>query len=313
MHHHIYLKFQELEHVPTYEPFMIQPTARELAGGSQPCLFLASSDFDAAQLPPDIDNRITSDTVHSVGVHQKDPTVRSRASSSQSHVLPSKHGAATYVQDASGRPESSTQHGRKKSSTGSLKRAESAKPEGRHKQKSSSKKGHVQTEKVFRRSESFTAASRGGTEPVPRDRRISSQQGNTHEYEYKDRLDDSEIERMVLPPPPPLNIESRGVEFNGLSNTLPGLDHHQIQMPPSGFNTDSVISFQEEQLKPHQEPITSSPLAVIRRKRANQANWEKTRKHSLQKTTEKEVTSFALRKTVFSGRFVQSSFQFVTI
>ena len=307
---YFHFNFQELEHVPTYEPFMIQPTARELAGGSQPCLFLASSDFDSTQLPPGIDNRITADTVHSVGVHQKDQTVRSRASSSQSHVLPAKHGATAYVQDASVRPDSTTQHGRKKSSTGSLKRGgESTKPEGRHKQKSSSKKGHVHAEKVFRRSESFTAASRGGTDLAPRDRRISSQQGNTQEYEYKDRLDDSEIERMVLPPPPPLNIDGRGVEFDGLTSTLPGLDHQQIQLPPSGFNTDNVISFQgqqQSQLKPHQEPMPSSPLAVIRRKRANQANWEKTRKHSLPKTTEKEVTSFALRKTVFSGRFVQN-------
>ena len=124
-------------------------------------------------------------------------------------------------------------------------------------------------------------------------------------YEYKDRLNDSEIERMVLPPPPPLNIEGRSVEFDGLSTTLPGLDPQQLQMPPSDFNTDGLVSFQGEpqaQLQPHQETIPSSPLAVIRRKRANQANWEKTRKNSLQKTTEKAVTSFASRKTVFSGR-----------
>lgn len=300
-----------MEHVPSYEPFTIQPSARELAGGSQPCLFLAASDYDATQMPTDIDNRITSDTVHSVGVHQKDPAVRSRASSSQSHVLPAKHVAAAYVQDGSVRPDSSTQHGRKKSSTGSLKRIETAKPEGRHKQKSSSKKGQVQTEKIFRRSESFTAASRGGTDPAPRDRRISSQQENTHGYEYEDRLGDSEIERMVLPPPPPLNIDRRGVEFDGLSTALPGLDHQQIQMPPSGFNTDSVISFQgqqQSQLKPHQEPIASSPLAVIRRKRANQTKMESTRKPSLPKASEKGGTSFALRKTAFSGRFVQNSF-----
>ena len=47
--------FQEMEHIPTYEPFMVQHSTRDLAGGSQPCLFLASSDFESAQnLHPDI-------------------------------------------------------------------------------------------------------------------------------------------------------------------------------------------------------------------------------------------------------------------
>ena len=272
---------------------------------------MGSSDFDAAQIPPDIDGRITSDTIHSVGVHQKDTSVRSRAASSQSHVLPTKHGAANYLQDPNARPESTPHHGRtskdKKSSGGSLKRIESGKPGGRHQQKASSKKGHAQSEKQLRRSESFTTASQGGTNPLPRDQRKSSQQGNIHEYQYKDGLADSDIDRMVLPPPPPLNMERRDVQFDALSSTLQMVeqDHQHLQMPPPNFSTDGVVSFQgysQSQLQPQQEATPSSPLAVIRNKRANQANWEKARKSSLQRATDKEVTSVGLGKSIFQGR-----------
>ena len=212
------------------------------------------------------------------------------------------------MQDSNTRQMPSTPHSRKKSSSGSLKRVDSAKTESRPKQKSSSKK----SDKALKRSESFTTAAREGPEPTSRDRRIRSQQGNIPEYSYHDRLDDSEIERMVLPPPPPLNMQGRGLEFNTLSSTL-GMqepDHHQLQMPPPNFTTDNIISFHEQpqsQLQAQQtEETTSSPLAVIRRKRANQTNWERSRKHeSVPKATEKEPLSIAetiRRKKVFQGR-----------
>ena len=301
--------FQEMEHVPTYEPFVMQPSSRELAGGSQPCLFFASSEYEASHHPADMNNRMSGEVVHSVvGMHPRDqPNVRSRASSSQSHVLPTKHGTATYGKDTNTRPDSSGhKHSRKKSPASSLKRVESAKPEGRHKQKSSSKKGHAQSEKILRRSESFTAASRGGGDQAMRDRRISSQQGtSSYEYQYNNGLNDSEIERMVLPPPPPpLNIEGHDLEFDNLNNLLPGQEHQQLQIPPSDFNGDNILSYQgQAQQSAHTkaEPSPSSPLAVIRRKRANQANWEKSRKESISKQGEKEVTSFALKKTAFQG------------
>ena len=297
-----------MEHASTYEPFMIEHSARELAGGSQPCLYLASSDFDAGQLPYDSgDVRIKGD--HMVGAQHKEPTVRSRASSSQSHVLPTKSGTSIYSQDINTRPDSSSQRGHKKSSKSSLKGVDSTKQEGRQKQKMSSKKGHSPAEKVFKRSESFTAASQGGTGPIHKERRIRSQQGNIHEYQFQDELADSEIERMVLPPPPPLNIEGRGLDFDVLRNTAvtgePG--HQQLQMPPPNFTTDSVVSFQgssQGQLHPQQEQAPSSPLAVIRRKRANQANWERTRKQSIPKTEEIDTTTFATslsRKSAFKG------------
>ena len=154
-----------MQHVPTYEPFMLQHSTRELAGGSQPCLFLTpsmeSSEFDTAQFAYDIGGRIVSDTSHSVGQHQKDTTVRSRAASSQSHVLQTKHGTETYLHDPNGRQSAGVHHGRtgrdKKSSGGSLKRVDPSRPDGRHKQKATSKKGHVKSDKRLGRSESFTA------------------------------------------------------------------------------------------------------------------------------------------------------------
>ena len=306
--------FQEMEHIPTYEPFMVQHSTRDLAGGSQPCLFLASSDFESAQMHPDINALMQRENIQSVDVHQKDrpKTPKSRASSSQSHVSKkSKQNVDTYsMQDSNTRQMPSTPHSRKKSSSGSLKRVDSAKTESRPKQKSSSKK----SDKALKRSESFTTAAREGPEQTSRDRRIRSQQGNIPEYSYNDRLDDSEIERMVLPPPPPLNIQGRGLDFNTLSSTLAiqEPDHHPLQMPPPNFTTDNIISFREQQpqsqLQTQQqtEEATSSPLAVIRRKRANQANWERSRKHeSVPKATEKEPLSIAetiRRKTVFQGR-----------
>ena len=252
------------------------------------------------------------ENIPSADVHQKErpKTPKSRASSSQSHVSKkSKQNVDTYsMQDSNTRQMPSTPHSRKKSSSGSLKRVDSAKTESRPKQKSSSKK----SDKALKRSESFTTAAREGPEPTSREsRRIRSQQGNIPEYSYNDRLDDSEIERMVLPPPPPLNIQGRGLEFNTLSSTLAiqESDHHQLQMPPPSFTTDNIISFHEQpqsQLQAQQtEESTSSPLAVIRRKRANQANWERSRKHeSVPKAAEKEPLSIAetiRRKTVFQG------------
>ena len=276
------------------------------------------SEYEASHHPTDIDGRITGDMVHSVvGMHQRDqPNVRSRASSSQSHVLPTKHGTATYGKDGNARPDSSGhKHGRKKSPASSLKRVESAKPEGRHKQKSSSKKGHAPSEKILRRSESFTAASRAGVDQVLRDRRISSQQGtSSYEYQFNDNgLHDSEIERMVLPPPPPpLHIEGHDLDFDNLNTLLqPGQEHQQIQIPPSDFNGDNMLAYQGQPhptSHPKSEQTSSSPLAVIRRKRANQKNWEKSRKDSISKQDDKEVTSFSLKKTAFQGLFGQKIF-----
>ena len=311
-------RYREMEHVPTYEPFVMQPSSRELAGGSQPCLFLASSmgsEYESSHHPADIDNRMSGEVDHSmVGMHQRDqPNPRSRASSSQSHVLPTKHGTSTHGKDGGTRRDSSGhKQNRKKSPASSLKRVESAKQEGRQKQKSKLKNGHAQSEKVLRRSESFTTASRGGgVDQVIRDRRISSQQGtSSYDYQYNGNgngLNDSEIERMVLPPPPPpLNIEGHDLEFDGLNNILPGQEHQQLQIPPSDFNGDNILAYQgHPQTSGHSkpEPTPSSPLAVIRRKRANQANWEKSRKDSISKQSEqKEVSSFSLKKTAFQGR-----------
>merc|ERR1719361_1997774 len=102
---------------------MVQHSTRDLAGGSQPCLFLASSDFESAQnLHPDINALMQRENIPSVDAHQKErpKTPKSRASSSQSHVSKkSKQNVDTYsMQDSNTRQMPSTPHSRKKSSSG---------------------------------------------------------------------------------------------------------------------------------------------------------------------------------------------------
>ena len=262
---------------------------------------MGSSDFDGAQRPEDIGGRLSVDRARAAEMYTEEQAPRSRTSSSQSRALQAKYGTSGSLHDPNLPPPTAFQHGRpikdKKASGGSLKKGESGKAGGRHQQKGASKKAASDKDKSLRRSESFRAASQEGTTLIPQDQGIGPQRGNISEYQLRDQLADSDLDRMVLPPPPPLNIERGDLQFAALQM---GEQGEPLQMPPPSFTTDGVMPYHGYPQQPLQAAQPPSPLAVVRSKRASQASWEKKQKSSLERTTEKDVT---LGKSIFQGNY----------